>query len=267
MKSNFTLSSRILNLTGRLVTLCIAIATFSSCTPDDPATPPVLGTVLPSKIVSTYSGGSQGSTSTFAYVGNRIVEELIVPSFDVSKIKYTYTGENITKIEEFVGATFDPYGGKNLTYQNGKVKTITDIPVAGYNGDLGKLVYEYNADGTVTTTSYVINQTTGIETANGRQYRFTFTNGLLIKGEQLSAGVVGQVTNYTNDNGKNPAFKNVLGFDQTLAPGNLRLSTVYVGSSNPGETFSYTYNAANYPSQVVQPNAYGTESKIQVFTY
>lgn len=221
---------------------------------------------MPSKIVSTYSGG-QVSTSNFTYSGNKIVEELITPATDISKIKYTYTGDNITKIERFVESSFQPYGGEILTYENGKVKTITDIAVAGYNGDLQKKTYAYNTDGTVTTTSSGINQTTGVETANGRQMRYTYGAGLLTKTESMSGGVVGQVTNYTNDNGKNPAFKNVIGFDQTYAQGNLRLSITYVASSNPGETYTYSYNANNYPSQVVQPNAYGTQSKTQVFTY
>lgn len=248
------------------LSISIALLSFTSCSKSDDATNSSSSGVLPSKIVSTYSGG-QVSTSTFTYSGNKIVEELIVPAEDVSKRKYTYTGDTITKIEEFVGTAFDAFGGEILTYENGKVKTVTDIAVAGYVGDLNKETYTYNADGTVTLTSSSINQVSGVETANGRQTRFTYTNGLLTKTESISGGNVGQVTNYTNDNGKNPAFKNVLGFDQTLAEGNLRLSTVFVNSSNPGQTFSYTYNSDNYPSQVVQPNAYGTQTKTQVFTY
>ncbi|WP_310559817.1 hypothetical protein [Flavobacterium sp.] len=250
-----------------LTVVMIALVAITSCTPDDNNNSSgATSGIVPTKIVSTYSGG-QVSTSTFTYSGNKIVEEKILPAEDISKRKYTYTGVNITKIEEFAGPTFSAFGGKVLTYENGKVKTVTDIAVAGYNGDLTKLTYAYNADGTITTTSSSINQTTKVETANGRQMRYTYTAGLLTKTESISGGVVGQVTNYTNDIGKNPAFKNVLGFDQTLAEGNLRLSTTYVGSSNPGQTFTYTYNAANYPSQVLQPNAYGTQSKTQVFTY
>lgn len=249
------------------LTLSIAFLFLTSCSPDDESTTPVVsGGTLPTKIVSTYSGG-QVSTSTFTYSGNKIVEELILPAEDVSKIKYTYTGDNITKIEKFAGTTFDAFGGTVLKYENGKVKTITDIAVAGYNGDLTKETYTYNPDGTVTTTFSSINQTTGVETANGRQMRYTFTAGLVTKTESISGGVVGQVTNYTNDSGKNPAFKNVTGLDQTLAEGNLRLSITYVASSNPGKTFTYSYNADNYPSQIVEPNAYGTQSKTQVFTY
>lgn len=251
-----------------LFTLSIGFLTLTACTPDDPAIPTAApSNILPSKIVSTYSGSTQVSTSTFTYSGNKILEENILPADDVSRIKYTYTGDNITKIEKFAGTTFDAFGGQNLTYENGKVKTIIDIPVAGYNGDLRKETYTYNTDGTVTTTSSFINQTTGVETANGRQMRYTYTAGFLTKTESISGGVVGQVTNYTNDSGKNPAFKNVLGFDQTLAEGNLRLSTIYVASSNPNVTFAYTYNTNNYPSQVVQPNAYGNQTKTQVFTY
>lgn len=249
-----------------ILSLFVASLALTSCSPDDPATTPATSGVLPSKIVSTYSGG-QVSTSTFTYYGNKIVEENILPATDISRTKYTYTGDNITKIEFFAGPSFDAFGGEVLTYENGKVKTITDIPVAGYSGDLQRDVYTYNADGTVTVTNNFVKQSTGVETANGRQMRYTYSNGLLIKSESISGGVVGQVTDYTNDSGKNPAFKNVLGFDQTFAEGNLRLSTIYVGSSNPAETFSYTYNTDNYPAQVVQPNAYGSESKTQVFTY
>jgi YD repeat-containing protein len=250
-----------------LFAFAITVLAFTSCTPDDNNnTIASAGGILPSKIVTTYSGG-QVSTSTFAYLGNKIIEEIIVPAEDISKRKYTYTGDNITKIEQFAGSKFDAFGGEILTYENGKVKTSTSIAVAGYVADLQKETFTYNTDGTVLKTTSFINQTTGKETASGRQMRYTYASGLLTKTESISGGVVGQVTNYTNEAGKNQAFKNVLGFDQTIAPGNLRLSTVYVGSGNPGETFTYTYNSDNYPSQVVQPNAFGTQSKTQVFTY
>lgn len=249
------------------LSISLAFLSLASCSKDDDATTTNTASgVLPTKIVSTYSGG-QVSTSTFTYSGNKIVEELIVPAEDISKRKYTYAGDNITKIEEFSGPAFDAFGGKILTYENGKVKTTTSIAVAGYVGDLSKETYLYNTDGTVTVTFSGINQITGVETTNGRQMRFTYTAGLVTKTESISGGVVGQVTNYNNDSGKNPAFKNVTGFDQTLAEGNLRLSTVFVASSNPAQTFNYTYNSDNYPSQVVQPNAYGTQTKTQVFTY
>ena len=249
-----------------ILTVFFASLALTSCSPDNSATTASASGLLPTKIVSTYSGG-QVSTATFTYSGNKIVEQIITPSTDISKIKYTYTGDYITKIEQFAGSTFDAFGGTIFTYENGKVKTTTDIPVAGYSGNLRKETYAYNTDGTVTTTSSDINQATGAETANGRQMRYTYSNGLLTKSESISNGIVGQITNYTNDSSKNPAFKNVLGFDQTFADGNLRLTTLYVGSSNPGKTFSYTYNADNFPIQVVEPNAYGNQSKTQVFTY
>ena len=250
-----------------ILTLFIASLALTSCTPDDPATPPaVMGGVVPTKIVSSYSGG-QVSTSTFTYSGNKILEENIMPATDVSRIKYTYTGDLITKIQYYAGPAYDAFGGDILTYENGKVKTTTDIPVAGYNGDLSKETFVYNTDGTVTSTSSSINQTTGVESANGRQMRYTYSAGLITKTESISGGVVGQITNYTNDSGKNPAFKNVTGFDQTFAEGNLRLSATYVGNPGANQTFSYTYNANNYPTQVVEPNAYGNETKTQVFTY
>ena len=160
------------------LTFAIAFLALTSCTPDDNNnTSGTAGGILPTKIVSTYSGG-QTSSSTFTYTGNKIVEEKILPAEDVSKRKYTYTGDNITKIEEFAGTNFDAFGGKNLTYENGKLKTTTSIPVAGYNGDLQKETYTYNVDGTVTITSSTINQTTGVEKYGSVFYILLITNYL-----------------------------------------------------------------------------------------
>ncbi len=248
------------------LSLAFASVLLTSCTSDDAATPSA-GGPLPTKIVTTYSGSTTVATSTFTYSGNKILEENISPQFDISKIKYTYTGNNITKIERFAGSSFDAYGGENMTYENGKIKTSTTIAVAGYNGDLRKESFVYNADGTVTTTSSFINQTTGVETPTGRQMRYTYTNGFLTKSESISSGIVGQVVNYTNDAAKNAAFKNVVGFNEFAMEGTLRLTADYVGSTVYNKTYTYSYNTANYPSQVVEPNAYGSQTKTQVFTY
>lgn len=264
-KINNTLKTN--TMKNLILSLSIVALTLTSCSKSDDAPAPMAGGPMPSKIVSTYTGG-QVSTSTFTYSGNKILEENIVPTSDFSRIKYTYTGDNITKMDLFTGPTFSPAGGTTFTYENGKLKTSIELTQPGFSGPLRKNEYTYNSDGTIVTeTGFFINQSTGVVTPIGRQMRYTYASGLLLKTESISGGVVGQVTNYTNETGKNQAFKNVLGYDQTAAEGNLRLSTVYVGSSNPGETFTYSYNANNYPSQVVQPNAFGTQSKTQVFTY
>ena len=251
-----------------LVTFSIIFLTVSSCSTDNSNTAAAgtAGGTLPTKIVTTYSGG-QVSTSTFTYSGNKIVEEKILPAEDVSKRKYTYTGDNITKIEEFVGATFSAWGGSILTYENGKVKTTTTIAVAGYSGPKTKTTNTYNTDGTVSVKMSSIDQVTNVESPNSGSYKLTFANGNVIKREWFSDASVLQATDtFSYDTTKNAAFKNVTGFDQTLAAGNLKLTeTIQTGSVN--RTWTYTYNASNYPSQVVQPNAYGTQTKTQVFTY
>jgi hypothetical protein len=245
----------------------IAILAISSCTSDDNNnTSGTSSGTLPTKIVTIWSGG-QISTSTFTYSGNKIVEELIVPAEDVSKRKYTYTGDNITKIEEFTGTTFDAFGGSILTYENGKVKTTTTIAVAGYSGPKMKTTNTYNSDGTVSVKTSSIDQITNVETPNSGSYKLTFANGNIVKREWFSDTAVLQATDtFTYDTAKNAAFKNVTGFDQTLAEGNLKL-TETIQTGNVNRIFTYTYNTINYPSQVVQPNAYGTQTKTQVFTY
>ena len=250
-----------------LLTVAIILVTFTSCTPkDDNTTSATYSGTLPTKIVTTWSGG-QVSTSTFTYSGNKIVEEEILPAEDISKRKYTYTGENITKIEEFTGTTFDAFGGSILTYENGKVKTTTTIAVAGYSGPKTKTTNNYNTDGTVSVKTSSIDQITNIETPNSGSYKLTFANGNIVKREWFSDASVLQATDtFTYDTAKNSAFKNVTGFDQTLAEGNLKL-TETIETGNVNRTFTYTYNTSNYPSQVVQPNAYGTQTKTQIFTY
>jgi hypothetical protein len=253
------------------LSIAIVFLSLTSCSKDDDST--TTGTpsgVLPTKIVSTYSGG-QVSTSTFTYAGNKIVEELIVPAEDVSKIKYTYTGDNITKIEEFSGLAFDAFGGLILTYENGKVKTSTTIAVAGYVAPNTKTTNTYNTDGTITVTTSSIDQITGVETPNLGSVKLTYASGNLVKRERFSStSVLERTETFTFDTAKNAAFKNVTGFDQTLAEGNLKLTETgtNVGqASNVNKTWTYNYNADNFPSQVVQPNAYGSQSKTQVFTY
>ncbi len=248
-----------------ILTLSFATLLLTSCSGSDDAPTPTSGGTMPSKIVTTFSTG-QISTSTFTYSGNKIIEENIVPSSDFSKVKYTYTGDNITKIEIFSGSNFSPAGGFNLTYENGKQKTSTEIAQAGYNGDLRKETFAYNADGTVTRTSSGINQTTGVESANGRQMKFTYTADLLTKTESISAGVAGQVTNYTNDETKNQAFKNVIGYGIIEERGNLRLSENYVGNPLSNRTYVYNYNSSNFPAQVAM-TASGTQSNTRAFTY
>ena len=249
------------------LSLSIVAVMLTSCSKSDDSPNPSAGGPMPSKIVTTFSSSTFVVTSNFTYSGNKIVEENTLPAADISKRKYTYTGDNITKVEFFAGPTFTPYGGFNFTYDSGKLKTTTEIAQTGLTGDLRKETLVYNADGTVTWTSSGINQITGAETPNGRQMRYTYTSGFLIKSESISMGIIGQVTDYTNDTSRNQAFKNVLGYNQIELRGNLRLSENYIGNTGANRNYVYTYNTSNYPTQVVDSNVAGTNSNTQVFTY
>lgn len=245
------------------LSFALASVLLLSCTSDDAATPQVGGPV-PTKIVTTTNNYVQ--TTTFTYSGNKILEEN-TPDSDTKKKKYTYTGNDITKIEVFgVGQTaaLVLYSGQNITYENGKIKTITEIAVAGNTADLQRDTFVYNADGTVTVTSSTVNQTTGVQSPNGRQMRYFYTNGFLTKSESISGGVVVQVNTFTNDTSKNAAFKNVLGFNEFARVGTLQLTAVFGNNTSSNRIFTYTYNTANYPTKVVlnvggNSNAFSTD--------
>ena len=243
----------------------VAMLTLTSCSSDDNVGgTSTASSVKPTKIVTTYTGFTQVSTSTFTYNGNKIVEELIVPSTDVSKIKYTYTGDDITKIEEFSGPAFDLYNTTTYTYENGKVKTEVEQGTAAF--PYNKINYVHNADGTITTTSINVDQTSGVETPNSGSEKIYVTSGNVTKIEFLDAnGVVGRTTSFTYETGKFHAFKNVTGFDKIALSGNNNLTSITFSGTNPVvKTYTSTYNSGNYPIQIINPDFGGTT---EVITY
>lgn len=244
--------------------------TLTYCSSDNNgSSPSSSSSVKPTKIVTTYSGSTQVSTSTFTYNGNKIVEQLIVPSDNVSKFKYTYTGENITKIEAFSGTTFDLNNTTTFTYENNKIKTKIKQGIAPY--PYIKTIYVHNTDETITTTSINIDQTTGIETPNAGSYKSYFTNGNLTKTENIDDnGTVNKTTYFTYEIGKFNAFKNVIGLDKIGSVGNNNLTSLTFSGSNPVlTTYTSTYNTSNYPIQIESTTSSPTATltQTQIITY
>ena len=112
------MKTKFLLMTGVAITLFL-----TACKTEEPSN---TSSVLPKKIVETYSNSTASRTMDFTYNGNKISEILITPASDVSKIKYTYAGDDVVKIENFIGQNYDKYNSTEFTYLNGKVATAAN---------------------------------------------------------------------------------------------------------------------------------------------
>lgn len=238
-----------------ILLFCLAFITLTSCSSDenfsnvDPTS-----TIKPTKIVTTsVSSDTFVSTSTYTYIGNKIVEELIDSKFEYSKIKYTYSGDDIVKIEKFMmedGVTFFLYRTTTYSYIAGKIKFET-IKLEN-ESKYYKLIFIHNDDGTITTTASEINSATGIETQSTSIVKKYFSNGNLTKIEiRGTDGIIYRSENYAYDLSKFNVFKNVTGFNKiNLGGNNNLLSITYSGTPATILNYNSTYNTSNYPTQV-----------------
>jgi hypothetical protein len=255
---------------------------FISCskdeiTPQNPQNPQNPETfILPRKIVIDRGSGN-AETSTITYNGNKIVQII-----DGEKSIYTYTGNLITKVEYYDGATLD--GETTFDYLNDKLVTETETdysvdPTTGVKKvSKTKTVYTHNTNGTILEESYKIDSTTGQETKNNRSTIYTYANGNLVKTITTST----DISTYTDFNGnlvtdtyvyktnetyeydnKNGLTKNILGFDKIISfpssVNNIVKSTILRENSINGVTnppapatiriYLYKYNSNGYPTE------------------
>lgn len=243
----------------------LVIATlFTSCSsndnPDNPL--PTETYILVKKTIDSDVSGS--ITSNYTYVGNKIVS---IISTDGLSTVFTYTGNLITKVESFSGTNLD--SRETFSYNsNGKLATYVNLD---FNSSLGyKETYNNNTDGTISYTHYsgdLSNQTLFENTG-----LIQFDGGEVSRLEEYFSGSTTPyfVVEFTYDTKNNP-YKNVLGFSKIdFVDGNLGGITHNVLSENynndvaPQITYSYTYNALNYPTQVVE-TSFGDDYTTQFF--
>lgn len=232
----------------------LLVLTSCSKSSDDPAvapvvTPPTSSAILLKKFIVTPAGSTTGITTDITYNGNKIVKS--VSSDGTSKV-FTYTGDLITKIEEFVGLILD--SSVTLSYNaNGKLETyvelIYDSPTIGMGT---KETYSYR---TATTMTYT-NKSGDLATQNFLEFNATatFTNGEIIKIEKVTGSfTTPAVVNYTYDSKNNP-FKNVTGYaaisfidsEPTGFVLNV-LTRIEPANTFGNELNTYTYDSNNYP--------------------
>ena len=247
----------------KILTLVSAIAlVFTSCSSDDSATNENENILL-KKTILTEGGNTE--TYDWTYDGNKLVSNI---SNDGSKLLYTYTGDLLTKVQEFDGASLE--FTTNYFYNNGKLVSMEEISTGSSQKE--RTDYTYNSDGTVSFTKYSIviatNATSTIN--NGKLF---FANNNVIKREEISTYST-ITTTYLYDDKKNP-FMNVVGldklFDETRSSKNNVVKETEVVENTSGGTTNtyittnvYTYNASGYPITVVETQQSGDVTSYQL---
>jgi YD repeat-containing protein len=234
-----------------------SLLVVTSCSKDDDDSYDSPSSILPKKITFTESDGTSYSED-IVYNGNKIVS---ITEADGSQRKFTYNGNQIVKIEEFDKDGLSE-GPTECGYTNGLMTSYVEKYDDLYNH---KTKYIHNNDGTVSYEQFKINISTGVEEKYGQTGKLTFKDGNLIKAER-TYDKYNSVEVYEYDT-KNSPFKNVLGLnlliDEDVSSVNnvvKETSTSQSGSNiyTDVTTYSYTYDANNYPIEKVVHFSSGT---------
>ena len=227
-----------------ILALGITLLTLNSCSDNDKN--PVEEIVLVKKMIETDSQG-KSSTTSITYSGNKIASAIASGS-DNYKTVYTYTGDVITKEEEYDTTTNSLTSTNDYTYLNGVLSTSIKSTPTGSSEY--KTLFIHNTDGAVNVVNSTIITATKKETITSTA-KYTYTNGNLIKTDYSTNSVV-NTTSYEYDSKNNP-LKNILGikllldFDAQISINNWTKSTEIYGTSTYTTSPIYTYNSSNYP--------------------
>jgi hypothetical protein len=252
---------------SKLLLFSAALFTMFSCTNDSEGIS-VQNTTIPliqKSVATSWSG--QTITSSWTYDQNKLVS---IVSDNGSQQLFTYTGDLITQIatqNEFGELTTDifAYDSQNRLALHQEL-----------SGNFGrKEVYEYDSDGNVAVTKYFgtnLSQDDIIEHGI-----MIFEDGEVVhtKTSELASGV-SQICDYTYDN-KNSPSKNILGYDKisALLSANLKGISKNVtlniqttaGSESNKIVKTYTYNNANYPTQISSMDPLDGDSGTVTYSY
>lgn len=229
---------------------------ISSCSKsDDNDSPPP--SILLKSFVQTDADGSV-ITSNITYNGNKWVKTVNVEGTETSEQRYTYTGDLITKIEEYSGTTggiLIPTSTNIYEYNANEQLVVLRTILEGDTRRYFRRQYSYNPAGTITAYYYTGNATTQDQLLSTTT--IIFTNGEVSRTEEASTGFPAVISTYTYDDKNNPD-KNITGVSKIAFmfeddPGigrNLAekvVSEVGLPLNNITTRFQYTYNGDNYP--------------------
>lgn len=234
-------------LTLIYVLLLINCSNNSSST--DPTNPPEIKYALPRMYIFTYleSGTTTQVTETFNYNGNKLLWTEGIYNY---KTVYTYTGDNINKIEELNKGVLE--STTNYFYVNGKLNYRTKV----YSYGTAKTIYIYNTDGTITTTDYFI--VNGVERKEAVTVS-TFTNGNLTK--EVIDGTL--VRTYEYDNKISP-YSGILGIKVLWDLDYERKGDSYVMTNNLLKVSGVSYPASG---EEIHTNKYNTNNYLTETKY
>ncbi|AWK04583.1 hypothetical protein HYN56_10230 [Flavobacterium crocinum] len=237
---------------------------LTSCSSDDSSSESADAVLLPKKITeTTVEDGQSGSlTYTLSYDGNKLKE---ISLSDASRSAYTYTGNQITKVELFRSGVL--YATEVYAYDGEKL--VSKITTREANKTIqDKLTFVYNANGTVNVNQSQIIDRQEIKYDTTTLY--TLSNGNMISSELIDGVLVEKITS-TFDTKKSP-FINITGvkalldldfntgFDFYSANNTVKNVTVTY-SSNGAVTQTatvetkYKYNNSNYATEIFSGDA------------
>ena len=170
----------------KIILLICATVLFISCSKSSdelvtPApTPTPSGSILLKKFIATQVGGSSVTTD-ITYNGNKFVKSV---STDGSSKVFTYTGDLITKREDFESTVLE--AAEIFAYNsNGKLESSTELIYTTTTTGTGtRVTYVYNTNGTILLSRFTGNLTS--QTNLSSTGIVTITNGEITKIEKFA---------------------------------------------------------------------------------
>ncbi len=226
-------------------------------------------------LTKTISTGTNGIpiTKNYTYNGKKLVSIISTNTNGFSTI-FTYSGDLITQIEEFIG--MELYKKKTFNYDSSN-RLRSYLIVSSSQGS--KSDFTYLANGDISSVNYKgtnTSQTTQVSTS-----KVFFTNGAITKKEtNVISSEFGDaytyISNYTYDN-KNFPLKNVTGYNKIAFADDIKAFThnikTWEGTSalsildNFLYVFSYTYNSSDFPITESSRKTSGSESSTVITEY
>lgn len=244
--------------------LSAVLLVFTSCSKDDNESSEQAAPILVKKI--TEFKNDKPVSRDVRYDGNKIVSITETNGFQT---KFTYNGNQIVKIEKFDDKGLSK-GPVEYGYTNGLMTSYVENYDDIYKH---KTKYIHNNDETVSYEQFNVNILTGVEEKFGQTGKLTFKDGNLIKAERLYS-IYNSVEIYEYDT-KNSPIKNITGMNLLLddepAVNNVIKRTYTSGSGDniytDITTYSYKYDANNYPIEKVAALSNGNSISTETTLY
>ncbi len=226
-------------------------------------------------LTKTISTGTNGIpiTKNYTYNGKKLVSIISTNTEGYSAI-FTYSGDLITQIEEFIGMAL--YKKETFNYDSSN-RLYSYVIVS--NGSGSKSDFTYLANGDISSVNYKGTNTS--QTIKVSTSKVFFTNGTITKKEtnviESEFGpAYSYISNYTYDN-KNFPLMNVTGYNKIAFANDIKAFThnikTWEGNSalsilnNFLYVFSYTYNSSDFPITESSRKTNGSESSTVITEY